>query len=270
MTMNLGEKVQEKVPYHLEFPKTDNTLEQDEEWCLLTMGDEKRKIRFHDYHELYEIPGLYEDVFYNELKCQSPQVICSLLQEQLEKNNTQGSDLHVIDVGAGNGMVGEELANMGSKHIIGVDIIQEAKDATYRDRPTVYKDYLVADLTDLSPEHKTVLREEPFNCLTTVAALGFGDIPPRAFAEAYNAVCNGGWIAFNIKDRFLEDVDPSGFCKLIRTMKEKTIFDIKTYHRYRHRLATDGTPLYYIAVVAQKKEDISEELLQNIEQTTTH
>ena len=39
----------------------------------------------------------------------------------------------------------------------------------------------------------------------TVAALGYGDIPPQAFAEAFNLISDHGWVAFNIKDRFLQE-----------------------------------------------------------------
>lgn len=252
-------------PFVVEFPMTDGALDQDQEWCLVKRGVEESRIRFHDYHKLYDTPGLYEHIFYERLACQSPRVICSMLKDQLESENASAEDLRVLDLGAGNGVVGEELASMGVKSIIGVDILTEAKDATLRDRPHVYQEYLAVDLTDLSAEDDAKLDHEPFNCLTTVAALGYGDIPPRAFARAFNAITAPGWIVFNIKDRFLEDEDPSGFCKLIRRMKEENIIDIQSYRRYRHRLATDGRPLHYIAIVAVKNHDITESMLRSVE-----
>ena len=48
--------------------------------------------------------------------------------------------LAVLDVGAGNGMVGEQLKCSGVKRSL-VDIIQEAKQAALRDRPGIYKEY---------------------------------------------------------------------------------------------------------------------------------
>ena len=33
--------------------------------------------------------------------------------------------------------------------------------------------------------------------MVTVTALGFGDIPTRAFIEAFNIIKNEGWVAFN-------------------------------------------------------------------------
>ena len=60
-------------------------------------------------------------------------------------------------------------------------------------------------MTQLSPEQRRDLMRHDFDLMTCVAALGFGDIPPLAFAEAFNLVGSPGWIAFNIRDRFLEE-----------------------------------------------------------------
>lgn len=222
----------------------------------MNVDGEVRRIRFHDYHEIYTVPGLYEQLFYDELKCDSPRTIASLLGEQLD--DTSAADLRVLDVGAGNGMVGEELDRMGAKHIVGVDIIEEAAEAAQRDRPGIYDDYVVVDLTDVPPATHAELSEHRFNCLTTVAALGFGDIPPEAFTEAYNLVEDGGLIAFNIKERFVEDGDRSGFEELISQSLENGTMDLQAERRYRHRLSVAGDPLYYMAMVARKRADIAD------------
>jgi hypothetical protein len=92
--------------------------------------------------------------------------------------------------------------------------------------------------------------------MTTVAALGFGDIPPAAFAGAFNLIKTPGWLAFNIKDDFVGADDASGFSLLIRRMfAEGTIVPLAE-KRYRHRLSVRGTPLNYIAYVARKTADI--------------
>ena len=96
---------------------------------------------------------------------------------------------------------------------MGIDIFQEAKEAAERDRPGVYDDYLVRDLTDLPEPDEERLRQRNFNCLVTVAALGFGDIPPAAFVKALDLIDTPGWIAFNIKEDFLCERDDTGFCR---------------------------------------------------------
>lgn len=231
--------------------------DQDEEWCEVRHEGEVRRIRFHDYADVFSIPGLYERLFYEELECDSPRTVCSLLDRVLQDEDVAAEGLSVLDLGAGNGMVGEELAQLGADSIVGVDIIQEAAAAAERDRPGVYDDYKVLDLTDVAEDDHRELREHGFNCLTTVAALGFGDIPPKAFATAYELVEEDGWVAFNIKEDFVTpDSDSTGFSEVIRDGFERGALELAADHRYQHRLAADGEPIHYVAMVARKRGEL--------------
>ncbi|MCZ6558709.1 MAG: class I SAM-dependent methyltransferase [SAR324 cluster bacterium] len=249
----------------VKFPEVrEEGVSQDQEYMLIVDhgGEGKRKIRFHDYHEIYSIPGLYEHLFYERLKCQSPQTISKMMQEELQGGPMDASDLVVLDVGAGNGMVGEELSNIGVKSIVGIDIIDEAAEAANRDRPEIYEDYYVADLTQLPEDMRRELNDKQFNCMVSVSALGFGDIPPLAFAEAYNMVSTPGLVAFNIKDEFMSTEDSSGFSRLIDRIIDAEVFEPAAQHRYMHRLSMDGSPLYYVAMVGTKNADIPTEWVE--------
>jgi hypothetical protein len=138
-----------------------------------------------------------------------------------------------------------------------VDIIEEAAMAAKRDRPGLYEAYYVLDLTEIPYETRAELERRRFNCLITVAALGFGDIPPLAFAEAYNLIAEDGWIAFNIKSRFIaEEKDPSGFARLIEKMIDEQLLEVGAERKYRHRISVSGEPLYYVAMAARKRGDV--------------
>ena len=238
-------------------PEPELSLDQDAEWCVVEVAGEWRRVRFHDYDEIYKVPGLYERIFYEVLKCQSPTVIRDLLERELSEAGTDPASLSVLDLGAGNGMMGEQLASLKAKRIVGIDIIPEAAQAAKRDRPGVYEDYLVADFTDLDDQRRKYLASFKFNALTCIAALGFGDIPPLAFTTAYNLIANGGWLAFNIKEDFLDDRDDdTGFSRLIRHSARTGVLTIRKQQRYQHRIATNGDPLFYVAVIAQKNQDI--------------
>ncbi len=241
--------------YEIHFPDgTDH--DQDQEWCEVQVDGDARRIRFHDYAEIYALPGLYEQIFYEGLKCDSPRMVAELLCEHLRNTGRHSSDLTVLDVGAGNGMVGERLQSLGVTTIVGVDIIEAAAEATERDRPGVYDDYLVLDLTDIPPAARRALEARRFNCLITVAALGFGDIPPEAFVAAYNLVEPGGLIAFTIKEDFIARDESSGFSRLVRRALDDGTMELGAKHRYRHRLSIDGEPLHYVAMVAEKHRDL--------------
>lgn len=250
--------------FTMSIPNKTCEVVQGEEQFLITCDDGREvQIRAHDYDEIYKIPGLYEHLFYKSYKCESPKIICSELFNAVEDSNNKISNLKVFDVGAGNGMVAEELVSAGVNTVIGIDIIEEAAMAAERDRPGIYADYFVEDLTKLPSEVEKKITKESLNCMTLVAALGFGDIPPHAFAEAYNLISEPGWIAFNIKDEFCSEKDQTGFSKLIQNMTENGVMDVKSKKHYVHRLCQDGTPLKYYAIVGQKKESIPPGMLSN-------
>ena len=240
----------------------DVPLEQDHEWCEVTVDGSTERIRFHDYDRIYSIPGLYEHLFYDKLECCSPETVRNLLQEQLATRGHDPATLDVLDLGAGNGMVGEQLAELGVGSLVGIDLLPEAAAAAKRDRPGLYRDYFVVDLTDLSDADRRELTARRFNCLVTVAALGFGDIPPLAFAEAFNLVSDGGWVAFNIKEDFLDDGDSSGFSRLIKRLLETGIVEQRAEKVYCHRLSTTGERLDYVAIVGVKHSDVPAELVE--------
>ena len=148
------------------------------------VGDEKRTIRFHDYHEIYEVPGLYEHIFHDHLECASPEEVIGLLAEQLVAAEVDPATLAALDVGAGNGLVGEQIAAPRRAR-------RSSASTSSRRRPrlpratggSVYDDYIVCDLTALDDDQRARLGTPTL--MTTVAALGFDDIPPEAFSEAY-------------------------------------------------------------------------------------
>jgi len=250
----------------IKFPKIDtHNLDQDEEFFYLIESDGKRRqIFFHEYAELYKITGLYEQLFYERLKCNSPSKVAEALKYVVSQTQENFTELRVLDLGAGNGMMGEELRKHGCARLVGADIIREAYEATERDRPTVYDAYHVVDFCNLAEEQRKELESWSFDCLTTVAALGFGDIPAKAFIEAFNILKSEGWIAFNIKETFLDKSDTTGFSLTIRELILSEYLDIYYLERYRHRLSMEGEPLYYFSIAGRKNADIPLDFLTSI------
>ncbi|MEO6054722.1 MAG: methyltransferase [Chthoniobacterales bacterium] len=243
-----------QLRYNIKFPLTDpHQLMQDEAYFLLTENDKEVMLRFHDYGEIYKRPGLYEQLFYERLKCNSPEKARDILNAVLRESHQEMSELRVLDLGAGNGMVGEVL---DAARMIGVDISQEAFLACERDRPGLYDGYYVADFCQLAGNTEQELRDWQLNCLTCVAALGFGDIPIKAFAKAFNLVISGSWIVFNIKETFMQESDDSGFSQLVKYLLMSDVLEIHHMERYRHRVSIDGAPLFYYMLVGKKESDI--------------
>lgn len=260
-------KIQASHPirHRIQFPPIESHLiPQDEVYFHIVEQQERYRLRFHDYAEIYKRAGLYEQLFCERLKCSSPQKVGEILQRTVVAAGERLSELRVLDLGAGNGMMGEVLKQEGVARLIGADIIPEARDAADRDRPGVYDDFYVADFTNLSQTDRESLSNWSINCLTTVAALGFGDIPPLAFLTALQFVQNDGWVAFNIKETFLERSDTSGFSKFIRELIFSKYLELFHLEKYRHRLSMEGTPLFYYALVARKRAEIPKELMRDL------
>lgn len=270
-------------------------LPQDDEWCELVEGEHVTRIRFHDYAQVYSIPGLYNQLFGgpdSETKCISPQVMAGLLREQLplilekgrqnfgQRHEGGKPSLRVLDLGAGNGIMGEEIRSLtrsydggsilagDSTRIVGLDILPEAKFAAELERPGVYDGYVAADITDYvraAPRDpgEAMLFAQGFNVLTAVSSLTFGDGSVRAFKAAVSLVDEGGLLVFNLKEDFFDPVDSvngdegaatngNGLSGLIHNAVDKGHLSIVAKRRYCHRYSVTGEPLYYVAVVAVK------------------
>jgi predicted TPR repeat methyltransferase len=240
----------------ISLPDHPDQREQGEEWCEVQVNGTSRRVGFHDYETIFSIPGLYEALFYELLNCDSPRIVVDLLGKCLEEEGEDPAELRALDVGAGNGMVGERLRELGAGHVIGVDIIEEAAEAAERDRPGAYDGYRVLDLSALDERDREELAAERFNCMTSVAALGFGDLPPQAFAGAFDLVADGGWVAFCIKRDFIGESDPSGFRRLIRHALDDGSLEQVCGRRYLHRFSAAGEPIHYVAIVARKRGDL--------------
>ncbi len=213
------------------------------------------ELRCHDYAEIFSLPGLYEQLFHDELDCRSPEAVSRVLGKSLAMVDDP-NPLRILDVGAGNGMVAEALATLDPADIVGIDILDAAARAAWRDRPDLYSAYHVMDLTDMTDPAWHQLEEGHFNCMTLVAALGFADIPPLAFINAFNLVADGGLVAFNLKDEFLQGEDDTGFARLVRRMLSDGILKVTTQERYLHRLSVAGEPLHYVAIAGTKRSAI--------------
>lgn len=248
--------------HNISFPISEpHALDQDEAYFILKENDSRTKVRFHDYDRIYDRPGLYEQLFYQRLRCASPRKARDLLEKVLQDNRMDLSELRVLDLGAGNGMMGELL---DAARVIGVDISDHARLACERDRPDAYDAYYVTDMCRLDPELAAEMKSWQLDCLTCIAALGFGDIPVRAFANTFNLIRPDGWVVFNIKETFLQESDRSGFSMLVKHLLVSDTLQVHHLERYRHRISIDGRALFYYVLVGRKASDISAAVLDDL------
>jgi len=66
----------------------------------------------------------------------------------IEINNRNINDEVLLDFASGCGLIGNSLKDRSCKIMIGVDVLDEAREASIRDYGKIYKDYLIIDPDD--------------------------------------------------------------------------------------------------------------------------
>ncbi|MCJ1267934.1 hypothetical protein MMC22_007820 [Lobaria immixta] len=256
----------------IHFPDRDSPIAivQDAECVDVTFhsstteSKHTERILFHDYPKVYSHAGLYENIFHKHLQCQSPLELVSLLAECAGSHPAFALEkpLHVLDVGAGNGIVGAEVrAQLVGRviRLVGTDILPEAHEAAIRDRPNVYDQYLVADLLD--QRQVELLGKKDFDVMITCAALGPGwnDMPIKALLGALAVVQEGGLVAITVNVCWLGRADETPWGQFIAMLDGKGVNawgDLKEVQRkrYKHRLDVRGKWIWYMAIIFEKSK----------------
>jgi SAM-dependent methyltransferase len=236
-------------------PELDSQNGKEGGYCLVDDGGTWRQVRFRGDARLWEWPGVYERLVRNLLRGNAPGAICHLLDRQLRAAGKRASDLRVIDLGAGNGWMGEELSTLGVAQLVGIDASAAAAAAVERDHPDVYHEYLVLDMRRLSEGQRDELMNFDFNCLVCVDALAADEPAPNAFTEAFNLLAPDGWVGFHLNAETAEGGRDSRFARIIHRMIQSGAMNVATQQRYRHRFTTHGSPLFHVGVVARKVRD---------------
>jgi hypothetical protein len=199
------------------------------------------EITLHDYARMYALPGVYEQIVQEDLRCRSPAQVAQMLAGALHALHRDPAGTRVIDVAAGNGVSGEALRATGVDVVLGTDLAPEARAAALRDRPGVYDEYLTLDLTALSAEQAAHVRSLRADALTCVAPVGTaeGTVPPRAIAAACGLLTGEPLVVTLYDPRHGEPdpLDEGFFADAVGA--EATLVD---HERYLHRFLVTGAP----------------------------
>jgi hypothetical protein len=224
---------------------------QGEERFVLHHGDETREVVLHDYATVYSVPGLYEEVVQQRLQCASPATVADALIEAGATVGTAPGDLRAFDLGAGNGVVGEEMVARGVTVVVGADGIGEARDAAHRDRPGMYAHYLVGERLD-GAEVARLVREEHLTALVAAGAVGEGHVPVDALGELWSTFPPGSVLALTLKDGGPEtgDHDVADVDAMLAGFDDTTVV---VRRRFRHRFSMAGAELTYLVLAAVRR-----------------
>jgi len=211
-------------------------------------------VGFHDYAAIYAVPGLYERVFYTELGMRSAEVVVGLYAQALTEQGLDPAEQRVLDFGAGNGIGGTELRDIGVGYVAGLDLEPEAQTAAARDRPGAYDHYLVGELGATQSALLSDLGELRLTAMLALSAIGVGHVPPDALAEVLALLDVGGLFAFAVTPSLLpgsEDTEgqASGYPDFLVDLLDRT--DELARTEYVHRRYADGSDHPAVALVGR-------------------
>jgi ubiquinone/menaquinone biosynthesis C-methylase UbiE len=236
--------------YTVEIP--EDFFQQTEEYVIVKFDDNtKKRVQLHDYTAMYSLPGLYETVIYDVLKCNSHCVLTENIKCLVGKK-----DFRVIELGAGNGVFAEELKNnIHVDYLMGIDINPAAKKAEMRDRPELYVDYLISDIALLKKSTIKTIREKRFDLLVIPSALALAHIPVKSLSKIIDMLPENAYFVFNLKKKIVPDF----FIKCPES--DRFLFkaaeingQVKNIHHeeYIHRYNFSGEPYYYVCFIYKK------------------
>lgn len=247
--------------FQIRLPENIEDLPINEEYFFIIENGVERRLKLHDYAEVYRIPGLYNYLALEKLYYRSPEVLASILSETLKDSGDSMENLSLLELGAGSGLFGQAVTKLGVRSIIGIDIVPEAAEAARRDCPGTYQDYFTEDLTLLSTPTRDILKAQKLNGFVCCSALSDGHIPSKAFATGVNLIQTQGWVLFNLAKTSYEcDRNCPEFVRFYRQAIKQGYLKVYGTKYYLHRRFFNGQPLEYVAILAKKQANLSIEL----------
>jgi SAM-dependent methyltransferase len=202
-------------------------------------------VHLHDYERIYAVPGLYERIVQGLLQCMSPRFVAATLARTLERRGLDPAQIRLLDLGAGTGLVGELVAEHGVTDVIGIDPLESARDACARDRPGLYRDYLVADLAHPSERLVAEVKALCPNALTAAGAFGGTHAPAEVLRVALELLPSRAPVVFTIDRNWTSSDGSGGFKTPLAELISSHALNLLERSRFQHRLSTSGEPIIY-------------------------
>jgi hypothetical protein len=241
--------------YTVELDRTPGAGQDEETFVVRRADGSEERIRLHDYDRVYAIPGLYEEVVQQQLECGSPATIVTKLAEAIAADGRDAGDIRVLDVGAGNGVIGETLRDAGFRVPVASDALVEARDAAERDRPGLYAEYVIDDGTvEAFGKIAGAIRRHELNALTCAAALGPGHIPLERLVGVWGLMPAGSYIALTASSALVAEW--GGAQQALNAVSGDDVpTEVLVAEPFRHRLLMRGGSVDYDVIVGRKPSE---------------
>lgn len=156
---------------------------------------------------------------------------CTPIFDQLlrDKFDSKHSELRIIDAGAGTGIVGKVLQDLGYTNIDALDISQKMLNEAKK--LNVYKNFFCAPLSE---EPVAEIANDQYDALICIGTLTVGHVKPSAFDEILRIVKSGGIIGFTLrKDVYNETVEHAVFKETTKFGYREKMDEIENEKRWK-------------------------------------
>jgi len=117
----------------------------------------------------------------------TPAVACWFLGRYVDPE-----DGPILDAGAGTGLMGEILAPLGYRDLVGIDISRNMLE--FASKKGVYK-----DLRQMELGGQLDLPSDAFSAVIATGVFAAGHAPPESFEELIRATKPGGYVIFSVR-----------------------------------------------------------------------
>ncbi|XP_046581015.1 demethylmenaquinone methyltransferase-like [Haliotis rubra] len=148
---------------------------------------------FNDYAEDYEQE-------YLNIGLRSHIVVGDFMAKTVPEEDR--SKVKVLDVGAGTGLLGNELKNLGFTHIDALDPAEKMLDVSRR--RNIYQRLICAFM---NKNRNDDIDTDYYDYIVASAAFNEGLVPSEAFQEMIRIVKPGGRITFTVPTKFINNSD---------------------------------------------------------------
>lgn len=153
-----------------------DTPDLDGAYALKTPDDSRRL--YADWAKTYD------QSFAEAHDYRSPRLVAEIFRNA-------GGEGPVLDVGAGTGLCGQELVDLGTTPVDGTDISQEMLDVAAA--KFIYRDLFTGDLTTRLP-----VSDNTYAGIVSSGTFTNGHVGPEALDELLRITCPGGLLALSI------------------------------------------------------------------------
>ncbi|XP_035688013.1 uncharacterized protein LOC118423840 [Branchiostoma floridae] len=143
--------------------------------------------------------GHYEEEIMTQLKCTAPRVCAGAVGKAL--GGLDRGKVKILDVGAGTGLCGEELVQLGFTDIDGVDGSQDMLNLA--ERKQIYK-RLICDFVG---PNRLDIENDTYDAIACCSSFAPGHLKEDCLPELIRVVKPGGYIIITFREEYLYIVE---------------------------------------------------------------